>query len=104
MLRNASTRFQFMTGMKEGEEIMEIVGYFTRGNKEYVAFVRDEKRPWEIEVTDGFHDNKMVQNGDVSSLKKYRQVDKKDINLAKIIGRMHGTRPWHPLLNILRGA
>lgn len=81
---------------------MKIVGYFTRGNQGYVAFVRDEKHPEKIEVTDGFHDNEMAPRGDVSNIKRYRQVEKKDIDLAKIISRMRGARPWHPLLKELR--
>ncbi|MCM1245768.1 MAG: hypothetical protein NC293_09020 [Roseburia sp.] len=81
---------------------MQIVGYFTRGNREYVAFIRDKGQPWKIEVTDGFHDNEMMPRGDTSNLKKYRQVEKGDVNLDKIISRMRGARPWHPLLKILR--
>lgn len=81
---------------------MKIVGYFTRGNKEYVAFIRDEKSPWKIEVTDGFHDNEMMPQGDAARLKEYCEAEKKDINLDKIISRMRGARPWHPLLKVLR--
>lgn len=81
---------------------MKIAGYFTHGNHEYVAFIRDEKHPEKIEVTDGFHDNEMAPRGDVSNIKRYRQVEKKDVDLDKIISRMRGTRPWHPLLEILR--
>ncbi len=81
---------------------MQIVGYFTRGNKEYVAFIRNNKQPWKIEATDGFHDNEMMPRGDASNLKKYQQVEKKDIDLDKIISRMRGARPWHPLLKELR--
>lgn len=32
----------------------------------------------------------------------YQKVRKEDINLEKIISRMRGTRPWHPLLKLLR--
>lgn len=81
---------------------MKIIGYFTRGNHGYVAFIRDEKRFEKIEVTDGFHDNEMAPRGDVSNIKRYRQVEKKDIDLTKIISRMQGARPWHPLLKVLR--
>lgn len=80
---------------------MQIVGYFTRGNEEYVAFIRNNGHPWKIEVTDGFHDNEMTPNGDTSNIKNYHQVEKKDIDLEKIISRMRGARPWHPLLKLL---
>lgn len=81
---------------------MKIVGYFTRCNSDLVAFIRNDNRPWEVEVTDGFHDNKMMPVGDTSKLKNYHQVEKNDVDLDKIISRMRGTRPWHPLLEILR--
>lgn len=81
---------------------MKIVGYFKRGCQDYVAFIQEDKFPFEIKVTDGFHDNGMTPGGDVSNLKNYREVEKSDINLKKIISRMRGTRPWHPLLEVLR--
>ena len=35
---------------------MKIVGYCIHGNKQYVAFNEDEKRPERFKITDGFHD------------------------------------------------
>lgn len=80
---------------------MQIVGYCVHGNKEYVAFNEDEKRPDRFKITDGFHD-RPVNEKNVGKYKDYLWVNKQDIDLKKIIGRLRGTRPWHPLLRILR--
>lgn len=80
---------------------MQIVGYYVHGNKEYVAFNEDEEYPNRFKITDGFHD-RPVNERNVGKYKGYRQVQKKDINLQRIIGRMRGTRPWHPLLGVLK--
>lgn len=80
---------------------MQIVGYYVHGNKEYVAFNQNGEYPNRFKITDGFHD-KAVNERNVGKYKGYRQVQKKDINLQRIIGRMRGTRPWHPLLSVLK--
>ena len=80
---------------------MQIVGYYVHGNKEYVAFNEDEAHQNRFKITDGFHD-RLVNEGNVGKYNGYCQVQKKDINLQRIIGRMRGTRPWHPLLVILK--
>lgn len=80
---------------------MQIVGYYIHGNKEYVAFNEDDEYPNRFKITDGFHD-RPVNERNVGKYKGYRQVQKKDINLQRIIGRMRGTRPWHPLLEVLK--
>lgn len=80
---------------------MQIVGYCVHGNKEYVAFNEDDERPDRFKITDGFHD-RPVNEKNVSKYKDYKWVDKNDIDLKKIISRLRGTRPWHPLLKILR--
>jgi hypothetical protein len=81
---------------------MEIIGYYIHGNKEYVAFKDvDDERPDRFKITDGFHD-RPVNERNRHKYKEYKQVKKKDIDLHKIIGRMKGTRPWHPLLDALK--
>lgn len=80
---------------------MQIVGYWVHGNKEYVAFSEDNNRPDRFKITDGFHD-RPVNERNASKYKDYRQVEKKDIDLQKIVDRMRGTRPWHPLLRLLK--
>lgn len=80
---------------------MQIVGYWVHGNKEYVAFSEDNNRPDRFKITDGFHD-RLVNERNAGKYKDYRQVEKKDIDLQKIVDRMRGTRPWHPLLRLLK--
>lgn len=80
---------------------MQIVGYYVHGNKEYVAWNEDEGNPLRFKLTDGFHD-KQVNERNVGKYKDYHQVDKQDIDLKKIISRLYGARPWHPLLELLR--
>lgn len=80
---------------------MQIVGYWVHGSKEYVAFSEDNKRPDRFKITDGFHD-RPVNERNAGKYKDYRQVEKKDIDLQKIVDRMRGTRPWHPLLRLLK--
>lgn len=80
---------------------MQIVGYYIHGNKQYVAFNEDEERPDRFKITDGFHD-RPVNERNVGKYKEYRRVEKKEVDLKKIISRMQGVRPWHPLLPLLR--
>lgn len=82
-------------------ESVQIVGYCVRGNKQYVAFNKDKKYPNRFKITDGFHD-RTVNDRNVSKYKDYRWVDKQKVDLKKIISRLRGTRPWHPLLKLLR--
>ncbi len=80
---------------------MKIVGYCIHGNKQYVAFNEDGERLERFKITDGFHD-KLVNERNVGKYKDYRWVDKQEVNLKKIISRLRGARPWHPLLGLLR--
>ena len=83
---------------------MQIIGYYVHGSKEYVAFKedgKDEEYPNRFKITDGFHD-KSVNEKNVGKYKGYRWTSKKEIDLEKIISRMRGTRPWHPLLQLLK--
>lgn len=77
---------------------MQIVGYYIHGNKEYVAF-REAKSKGGYKITDGFHD-RPVNERNKDKYAGYKLVER--IDLQKIIDRMRGTRPWHPLLKILR--
>lgn len=74
---------------------MQIIGYCVCENKQYVAFREDKDCLDYIKITDGFHDRK-VNHGD------YKWVERQEIDLKKIISRMRGARPWHPLLKLLR--
>lgn len=80
---------------------MEIVGYYIHGAKEYVAFRENGRNPAIFKITDGFHD-RSVNTRNAEKYQGYRKVKKEDINLEKIISRMRGSRPWHPLLDLLR--
>lgn len=80
---------------------MEIVGYYIHGAKEYVAFRDGEKNLARFKITDGFHD-RPVNERNAGKYQGYRKVRKEDIDLEKIISRMRGARPWHPLLKLLR--
>ncbi len=80
---------------------MEIVGYYIHGAKEYVAFRDGEKNLARYKITDGFHD-RPVNERNAGKYQGYQQVRKEDIYLEKIISRMRGARPWHPLLELLR--
>ena len=80
---------------------MKIVGYCIHGNKQYVAFNEDEKRPERFKITDGFHD-RPVNERNAGKYQGYQKVGREDIDLEKIISRMRGARPWHPLLKLLR--
>lgn len=80
---------------------MKIVGYCIHGNKQYVAFNEDEKRPERFKITDGFHD-RPVNERNAGKYQEYQWVDKQEVDLKKIISRLRGARPWHPLLELLR--
>lgn len=80
---------------------MQIVGYYICGAKEYVAFSDGEKNPARFRLTDGFHD-RPVNERNAEKYHEYQKVRKEDIDLEKIINRLRGARPWHPLLELLR--
>ncbi len=80
---------------------MEIVGYYVHGGKGYVAFRENRKNSDRLKITDGFHDMPLNERN-AAKFQGYCRVRKEDINLDKIISRMRGTRPWHPLLDLLR--
>lgn len=80
---------------------MQIVGYCVHGNKQYVVFNENEGKPGKIKITDGFHD-RTVNERNVGKYRDYRWVGKQEIDLIKIISRLRGARPWHPLLELLR--
>ena len=80
---------------------MKIVGYFIHGNKQYVAFCKDTEKPGCFRFTVGFHD-RFVNEKNRSKYTDYCQVDKTDVDLKRILSRLHGARPWHPLLKLLR--
>ena len=74
---------------------MRIIGYCVCGGKQYVAFKEDKECQDHIKITDGFHDREV-------DYEDYKWVERQDIDLKKIISRMRGASPWHPLLKLLR--
>ena len=80
---------------------MVIVGYYAHGNKHYVAFNENEERPDRFMITDGFHD-RQVNERNAGKYKGYAKIEKSQYDLKKIIGRIRGTRSWHPLLKVLQ--
>ena len=80
---------------------MQIVGYCVHGSKQYVAFRDEKERQGRFKITDGFHD-RPVNERNAGKYEDYEWVDRQEIDLKKIISRMRGTRPWHPLLELLR--
>lgn len=80
---------------------MRIVGYCTNGSKQYVAFQETDDILDQFKITDGFHD-KLVGKTNEEKFNTFQWTDKQDIDLKRIMKRMRGTRPWHPLLKLLR--
>lgn len=80
---------------------MKIIGYCVHGSKQFVAFTENEGEPEKFKVTDGFHD-KVVNKRNKEKYDSYTWVGKEDIDLDKIICRLRGARPWHPLLTALK--
>ena len=77
---------------------MKIVGYCVKGNRQYVAF-RKNGGTDPLRITDGFHDRKVTDE----EQRSLTWVEAEDIDLMRIINRIRGARPWHPLLRELRG-
>ena len=80
---------------------MQIVGYCVHGNKQFVAFREEKQCQGGFKITDGFHD-RTVNERNAGKYEAYEWVYQKEINLKKIISRLRGARPWHPLLGLLR--
>lgn len=80
---------------------MRIVGYCVHGNSQYVAFSDNENCPDQFKITDGFHD-RTVNKKNAGKYENYKWVDQQEVDLKRIISRMRGARPWHPLLELLR--
>lgn len=79
---------------------MRLIGYCILHEKGYVMYEDNKCGAGRIKLTDGFHDKKMRWNSE--EMVGIAIVGKEEINLKKIIDRMRGARPWHPLLKILR--
>jgi len=80
---------------------MVIVGYYAHGNKHYVAFKDETDAKDRFMITDGFHDRPVTERNQ-GKYEGYVKIDKAECNIKKIIGRIRGTRPWHPLLRLLQ--
>ena len=80
---------------------MVIVGYYAHGNKHYVAFKDEADTKGRFMITDGFHDRPVTERNQ-GKYEGYVKIDKAECNIKKIIGRIRGTRPWHPLLRLLQ--
>lgn len=66
-----------------------------------MAFRESGRNPAMFKITDGFHDWS-INKRNAGKYQGYREVKKEDIDLERIIRRMRGARPWHPLLDLLR--
>ena len=80
---------------------MVIVGYYAHGNKHYVAFKDEADTKGRFMITDGFRDRPVTERNQ-GKYEGYVKIDKAECNIKKIIGRIRGTRPWHPLLRLLQ--
>lgn len=80
---------------------MVIVGYYAHSNKHYVAFKDEADTKGRFMITDGFHDRPVTERNQ-GKYEGYVKIDKAECNIKKIIGRIRGTRPWHPLLRLLQ--
>lgn len=80
---------------------MQIIGYCIHGNQQYVAFRKVNECQGCFKITDGFHD-RAVNERNAGKYEGYKWVDRQEVDLEKIISRMRGARPWHPLLKLLR--
>lgn len=74
---------------------VNIRGYVKHNGKGVVAFAKGDRQDV-LYVTDGFKDKELTEKDMIEF------VDKSQVNLKKIIERMRGARPWHPLLGKLR--
>lgn len=54
----------------------------------------------QVKLTDGFKDKLIRWNSD--KLIGMESISKEEIDLRKVVKRMRGARPWHPLLQALR--
>lgn len=80
---------------------MVIVGYYAHGNKHYVAFKDEADTKGRFMITDGFHDRPVTERNQ-GKYEGYVKISKAECNIKKIIGRIRGTRPWHPILRLLQ--
>lgn len=69
--------------------------------KHYVAFKDETDAKDRFMITDGFHDRPVTERNQ-GKYEGYVKIDKTECNIKKIIGRIRGTRPWHPLLRLLQ--
>jgi hypothetical protein len=69
-----------------------IVGYCILNGKKWVMFEDKQCAAGEVKLTDGFKDK----------LIGMESISKEEIDLRKVVKRMRGARPWHPLLQALR--
>lgn len=79
---------------------MRYIGCCVLEGKEYVTFEDKHCRPGEFKMTDGFRDKLMKWNSE--RLVGASFVTREDVNFERIVKRLRGARPWHPLLKELR--
>lgn len=82
-----------------------IVGYCILNGKKWVMFEDKQCAAGEVKLTDGFKDKLIRWNSD--KLIGMESISKEEIDLRKVVKRMRGARPWHPLhfpcWRVLRG-
>ena len=77
-----------------------IVAYCILNGKKWVMFEHKQCAAGEVKLTDGFKDKLIRWNSD--KLIGMESISKEEIDLRKVVKRMRGARPWHPLLQALR--
>lgn len=73
----------------------ELIGFAKDKGKDVIVF----KQHNVTKVTDGFHDREIGSN-------EYKRLKMNDTNIRpdKMIKRLRGTRPWHPVLEAIDNA
>lgn len=77
-----------------------IVGYCELNGKKWVMFEDKQCTDGEVKLTDGFKDKLVRWNSE--KLIGIKTIGREEANLEKVVKRMRGARPWHPLLQELR--
>lgn len=84
----------------EAKGLAKSTGRTRRNGKKWVMFEDKQCAAGEVKLTDGFKDKLIRWNSD--KLIGMESISKEEIDLRKVVKRMRGARPWHPLLQALR--
>lgn len=73
----------------------KVIGFAKLKGKDVIIFEQNGKQKY----TDGFHDKNLGEND-----KKHLRLNDTEVRPDKLIKRLRGTRPWHPVLSALYNA